>query len=87
MEGARHLYVTATITRRPDHPFGRIVGDGLVLTNNGCGRDRKRHIGFESDNGLHIGGAHHFTMLNDDTVYEWMLPLLRPRRTLPPGTV
>ncbi|MGK2316390.1 hypothetical protein [Gordonia rhizosphera] len=79
--------MTATITRRPDHPFGRIVGDGLVLTNNGCGRDRKRHIGFESDNGLHIGGAHHFTMLNDDTVYEWMLPLLRPRRTLPPGTV
>ncbi|MBD0863504.1 alpha/beta hydrolase [Gordonia sp. zg691] len=87
MEGARHLYVTATVTRRPDHPFGRIVGDGLVLTNSGGGRDRKRHLGFEVDDGLHIGGAHHFTLLNDDAVYEWMLPLLGPRRALPRGTV
>ncbi len=86
MEGARHLYVTATVTRRPDHPFGRIVGDGLVMTNSGGGRDRRRHLGFEIDDGLHIGGAHHFTLLNDDAVYEWMLPLLRPRRALPPGT-
>lgn len=86
LEGARHLYVTATVTRRPDHPFGRIVGDGLVLTNSGGGRDRKHHLGFEIDDGFHIGGAHHFTLLNDDAVYEWMLPLLRPRRALPRGT-
>ncbi|ATD72249.1 MULTISPECIES: lipase family alpha/beta hydrolase [Gordonia] len=86
MKGARHLYVTATVTRRPDHPFGCIVGDGLVMTNSGGGRDRKRHLGFEVDDGFHIGGAHHFTLLNDDTVYEWMLPLLRPRRALPPGS-
>lgn len=86
MEGARHLYVTATVTQRPDHPFGRIVGDGLVLTNSGGGRDRKHHLGFEVDDGFHIGGAHHFTLLNDDAVYDWMLPLLRPRRALPRGT-
>ncbi len=87
MEGARHLYVTATVTQRPDHPFGRIVGDGLVLTNSGGGRDRKHHLGFEVDDGFHIGGAHHFTLLNSDAVYDWMLPLLKPRRALPPGTL
>lgn len=37
MQGVRHLYVTATVTRRPDHPFGRIVGDGLVMTSSGGG--------------------------------------------------
>ncbi|WP_168703302.1 esterase/lipase family protein [Gordonia paraffinivorans] len=85
MQGVRHLYVTATVTRRPDHPFGRIVGDGLVMTSSGGGRSRKQHLGFELDDGFHVGGVGHMALLNNDAVYEWMLPQLTPRRALPPG--
>lgn len=80
---ARHLFVTASLTRDPHHPLGRLVGDGLVLDSSGRGESRSIRIGFQSDDGLHIGKANHFTLLNDDAVYEWLLARLRPRRALP----
>ncbi|MFF0454498.1 lipase family alpha/beta hydrolase [Nocardia africana] len=70
LEGADHYFVTATITRSPNHPLGRVIGDGLVLTTSGSGRNRMRRIGFDDDNGLHLPGANHFTLLNHETVYE-----------------
>ena len=82
---ARHLFVTASLTRDPSHPLGRLIGDGLVLTPSGRGESRARSVGFDIDHGLHLGGASHFTLLNDDAVYRWLLEHLRPRRALPPG--
>ncbi len=70
LEGADHYFVTATITRSPRHPLGRVIGDGLVLTTSGSGRNRSRRIGFDDNNGLHLPGANHFTLLNHETVYE-----------------
>ncbi|MFT4125254.1 MAG: alpha/beta hydrolase [Gordonia sp. (in: high G+C Gram-positive bacteria)] len=83
LASARHLFVTATITRNPDHPVGLIVGDGLVLTPSGRGFNRSRHLGFRAEDGMHLGGANHFTLLNNDVIYAWMLDALRPRRALP----
>lgn len=82
---ARHLYVTASVTRDPRHPVGRIVGDGLVLAGSGRGAGRARRIGYLDDDGMHIGGTHHFTLLNNDTIYDWLLGQLTERRALPPA--
>jgi pimeloyl-ACP methyl ester carboxylesterase len=70
LEGATHCFVTATITRSPRHPLGRLIGDCLVLQANGSGRSRTRRIAFEEEYGHHVGGAHHFALLNHPAVYD-----------------
>jgi pimeloyl-ACP methyl ester carboxylesterase len=70
LDGATHCFVTATITRSPRHPLGRLIGDCLVLQASGSGRSRTRRIAFEEEYGHHVGGAHHFALLNHPAVYE-----------------
>jgi pimeloyl-ACP methyl ester carboxylesterase len=70
LKGATHCFVTATITRSPRHPLGRLVGDCLVLQASGSGRSRSRRIAFDEEYGYHIGGAHHFALLNHPAVYD-----------------
>jgi pimeloyl-ACP methyl ester carboxylesterase len=83
LDGATHCFVTATITRSPRHPLGRLVGDYLVLQSSGSGRGRSRRIGFDEQYGHHVGGAHHFALLNHPAVYdklrEWLSPNTRRR--------
>ena len=73
LPGATHCFVTATVTRDPDHPVGRLVGDALVLSGSAAGRGR---IALRPDDGLHVGGAHHLALLNHPAVYarlrEWL---------------
>ncbi len=85
LAGARHLFVTATITRDPDNPLGRLLGDGLVLAPSGRGQHTRRRRGLKFQEGFHIGGAHHFTLLNSDAIYDWLLGHLTPRKALPAG--
>lgn len=70
LAGAEHYFVTASVTRSPRHPLGRVIGDGLVLTGSGSGRSHARRLGFAEENGLHVPGANHFTLLNSDAVYS-----------------
>jgi pimeloyl-ACP methyl ester carboxylesterase len=70
LNGATHCFVTATITRSPRHPLGRLIGDYLVLQPSGSGRSRTRRIGFDEEYGHHVGGAHHFALLNHPAVYD-----------------
>jgi pimeloyl-ACP methyl ester carboxylesterase len=70
LEGATHCFVSATITRSHRHPLGRLLGDTLVLNPSAIGRSRTRRIPFEEEYGLHLGGAHHFALLNHPAVYE-----------------
>ncbi len=80
LDGARHFFVAATFTRDAQHPLGRLIGDGLVLPTSASGLDRARRIGFTDDAGMHLGGAHHFTLLHSDAVYEQVLAWLgQPR--------
>ncbi|ADG79579.1 PGAP1 family protein OS=Tsukamurella paurometabola (strain ATCC 8368 / DSM / CCUG 35730 / CIP 100753 / JCM 10117 / KCTC 9821 / NBRC 16120 / NCIMB 702349/ NCTC 13040) OX=521096 GN=Tpau_2983 PE=4 SV=1 [Tsukamurella paurometabola] len=85
MAGAEHFFVAATVTRDARNPLGRIIGDGLVLGPSAAGgaacgadhgRGRTRRIGFAAEAGMHLGGAHHFTLLRSDAVYtqlrEWL---------------
>ena len=70
LRGATHCFVTATITRSPRHPLGRLVGDYLVLKPSGSGRSRTRRLAFDEEYGHHVGGAHHFALLNHPAVYD-----------------
>ena len=65
-----HCFVSATVTRDPQHPLGKLVGDWLVLQPSASGRGRTRRIPFEEEYGLHVGGASHFALLNHPEVYE-----------------
>ena len=70
LEGATHCFVSATVTRSDRHPVGRLIGDTLVLKPSATGRSRTRRIPFEEEFGMHVGGAHHFALLNHPAVYE-----------------
>ncbi|GAC57378.1 hypothetical protein GOHSU_18_01330 [Gordonia hirsuta DSM 44140 = NBRC 16056] len=64
LPGAEHYFVSATISRDPQDRLSRTLGDGLVLHHSAGGRSSTRNIGFPPNNGLHIGRAHHFSLLN-----------------------
>jgi hypothetical protein len=48
----------------------------LVLTASASGRSRSRRLGFRDEDGLQLGGANHFALLNHPKVYaqlrEWL---------------
>ena len=70
LEGATHCFISATVTRSDRHPVGRLIGDTLVLKPSATGRSRTRRIPFEEEFGMHLGGAHHFALVNHPAVYE-----------------
>jgi pimeloyl-ACP methyl ester carboxylesterase len=70
LDGATHCFVSATVTRSDRHPLGWLLGDTLVLKPSATGRSRTRRIPFEEEFGMHLGGAHHFALLDHPAVYE-----------------
>jgi pimeloyl-ACP methyl ester carboxylesterase len=82
LEGATHHFISATVTRTPEHPLGRLVGDTLVLVPSASGRSKTRRIGFRDEDGHHLGGTHHLALLNHPEVYEklraWLAVAPRP---------
>ncbi len=86
LPGAMHCFVSATITRSPRHPLGRVLGDILVLTPSATGRGRTRRIPFHAEHGHHVSPAHHFALLNHPEVYERLREWLAPEaRSAPEG--
>src|SRR3954463_5706355 len=85
LEGVTHCFVTATITRSPKHPLGRLIGDCLVLQPSGSGRSRSRRLAFDEEYGHHVGGAHHFALLNHPAVYDKLRAWLSPSSRRRPG--
>ena len=78
---ATHCFVSATITRDPDHPLGRLLGDILVLKPSAGGRSKTRRIPFRDEHGHHVGGTHHLALLNHPEVYERLHGWLAGNRT------
>jgi hypothetical protein len=66
---AAYYFIGATVTRSRDHPLAGAVGDLFVRLPSASGSGRLRRIPFESDHGLHLGGLHHFDLLNHPDVY------------------
>ena len=77
LEGATHCFVSATVTRSPRHPVGRMLGDTLVLVPSASGESRTRKLGFEAEYGLHVGATHHVALLNHPAVYDKLHAWLR----------
>jgi pimeloyl-ACP methyl ester carboxylesterase len=69
LAGATHCFVSATVTRDPDHPLGRLLGDTLVLVASATGQGSTRRIAFEPEYGHHVAPAHHLSLLNHPDVY------------------
>jgi hypothetical protein len=85
LEHARHHVVAATLTARPDHPVGRVVGDLLVLSPSAHGlQGRRRVVAFEAEDCRHVGGHDHFDLLNspeiDPLLREWLAAARTPRQ-------
>jgi hypothetical protein len=65
----RYHLVSATLTRSPRHPVGRVVGDLLVRPESAYGRS-KRHPGlFPEADLLHVPRAGHLDLLNHPDVH------------------
>ena len=78
LEGATHYFVSASVTRDPKHPLGRLLGDILVLVPSARGRSKSRRIPFRDEHGHHVGGTHHLALLNHPEVYERLREWLEP---------
>ena len=78
LPGINHYFASATVTRSPRHPIGRLIGDGLVLQASAAGAQRARRIGFDPGNGVHIGRAHHLSLLSHPEIADALVLWLGP---------
>jgi pimeloyl-ACP methyl ester carboxylesterase len=67
---ASYYFIGATLAEHRDHPLATIVGDLFVRFPSASGHGRRRRIPFALDNGGHLGGLHHFDLLNHPDVYN-----------------
>ena len=68
LPSATYCFVGATLSRRPEGVGGR-VGDLLVTYPSASGSGRRRRIPFDVENGAHVGGIDHMSLLNHPAVY------------------
>jgi pimeloyl-ACP methyl ester carboxylesterase len=67
---ATHYFISASLTREPDAPVGRLLGDLLVLRPSAWSQGgRGERLQFPVDQYAHVGGATHFDLLNHPAVY------------------
>jgi pimeloyl-ACP methyl ester carboxylesterase len=62
LEGPTHCFVSASVTRNPRNPLGRLIGDMLVL--------RSSAAPWREEQAFHVVGAGHFALLNHPDVYS-----------------
>ncbi len=80
LTSANHYFVCATL----NEPFGRIVGDLLVMRASAWGQTRRgERLRFPVDNYRHFGGVNHFQLLNHPAIYDQIRRWLAPRPALP----
>ncbi|MBV9099160.1 MAG: hypothetical protein JO079_13995 [Frankiaceae bacterium] len=76
LDGAEHYFIGATIGARHDTPVAKILGDALVPFASASGSNGTRTLGLDVDRGRHLGGLHHFDLLNHPRVYavlrDWL---------------
>jgi pimeloyl-ACP methyl ester carboxylesterase len=70
LPSAEHYYIGATVTRDQNHFVARLIGDALVTFPSASGAGRNRRLELEVDRGRHLGGLHHFDLLNHPRVWD-----------------
>jgi pimeloyl-ACP methyl ester carboxylesterase len=80
---ATYRLVAATVTRDPRHPAAVLLGDGLVGVTSAWHQGR---TGWTAGVGaqIHLGDAHHFSLLNHPEVGRLLRAWLSPRSQLLP---
>lgn len=68
LEGARHCFVSATLTEDPEHPLGQLVGDLLVRVPSASGPALTTETHFPID-ATSRGGVLHHQLQNHPAVY------------------
>ena len=76
VDGVGYYFLAATISRDPDHPLGRLVGDLMVRLPSALGEapEPARRIHFAS--GAIFTGLHHAHIANHPEVYEALREML-----------
>jgi hypothetical protein len=85
---ARYHLVSATLSRSPRHPVGRVLGDLLVSPSSAYGRPRRGAALFPGADELHLPRSGHFDLLNHPDVHRALRDWLggsRAPRTLGPA--
>jgi len=70
LETAEHYYIGATLSHDRDHIVARMIGDALVTFPSASGKGPTRELALDVDRGRHLGGLHHFDLLNHPRVWE-----------------
>jgi PGAP1-like protein len=86
LASANHYFVSASLSRDPNAPLGRLVGDLLVLRPSAWSQGgRGERLQFPVHRYSHVGGATHFDLLNHPAVYAQIADWLTTGRELPPA--
>jgi hypothetical protein len=80
LEHVTYYWIAATLTHDPEHPIGRLVGDGLVLPASASGSGGTRPVGLHPDRGAHLRAVSHLDLVNHPEVYERLSTWLDPGR-------
>jgi hypothetical protein len=71
LASARHHAIAATLGPTPHHLSSRLLGDALVLHPSALGRGRRGvSLPLADEDCHHLGGHHHFALLDHPAVYE-----------------
>jgi len=77
MPHARYTFITATLTRDPQHLLGRVAGDLMVRSESSRGHCRQHTVQLEPGSVVHLGGLTHFDLLDHPAVYEVLRSTLK----------
>lgn len=81
---ANHYFVAATVSREPDAPIGRALGDLLVSRPSAWAQRRKtERLRFPLGRYRSYGGATHFDLLNHPAIGDQLVAWLSRRPELP----
>jgi hypothetical protein len=84
LESANHYFVAATVSREPDAPLGRIVGDLLVLRSSAWAHAHPGEpMHFPVEHYCHVGELNHFDLLNHPAIYGQLRRWIAGRPALP----
>ena len=68
----RYCLLAGAITRDPEHPAGRLIGDGLVRVGSGIGQGSLRRFTVGPQDAATLGGLDHLAMLTHPDVYGYV---------------
>jgi len=80
---ADHYFIGATVGGRRDDPLAAVIGDLFVPFGSAAGQGDRRRLPFPSGNGRHLGGLHHFDLLNHPAVHDQVCAWLARPSTAP----